>query len=187
MSMTAPWLLAYQGMASVNLKSEAELRFVSAVIGSFSRRAFTLYLVGGPEMRPLTAIFLSALNATGRLHGGSDDLVRTFRLRSGGTARHIELSTTQHGDDQVIAKINELIAEKVFLIVEGADRLPLPNPDFSLELRAHQRQPRQRAYICSLVIRNYTIGTIGLSTCLAQPMWWSLHPAYAELRAQRKR
>jgi hypothetical protein len=157
------------------------------VIGSFSRRAFTLYLVGGPEMRPLTAIFLSALNATGRLHGGSDDLVRTFRLRSGGTARHIELSTTQHGDDQVIAKINELIAEKVFLIVEGADRLPLPNPDFSLELRAHQRQPRQRAYICSLVIRNYTIGTVGLSTCLAQPMWWSLHPAYAELRAQRKR
>src|SRR5262245_416632 len=128
--MTAPLLLAYNGLASVNLKSEAELRFVGAVIGSFSRRAFTLYLVGGPELRPLTAIFLSALGATGRSHGGSDDLVRTFRLPSSGTARHIDLSTTQHADDEVIAKINELIAQKVFLIVEGADRLPLPNPDF---------------------------------------------------------
>jgi hypothetical protein len=138
-------------------------------------------------MRPLTAIFLSALTATGRSHGGSDDLVRTFRIRSGGTARHIDLSTTQHADDEAIAKINELIAQKVFLIVEGADRLPLPNPDFSLELQPHQRQPRKRAYICSLVIRNYAIGTTGLWTCLGQPAWWSLHPAYAELRAQRKR
>jgi len=185
--MTAPWLLAYNGMAFVDLKSEAELRFVGAVIGSFSRRAFTLYLVGGPELRPLTAIFLSALGATGRSHGGSDDLVRTFRLPSSGIARHIDLSTTQHVDDEVIAKINELIAQKVFLIVEGADRLPLPNPDFSLELRPHRRQPKRRAYICSLTIRNYTIGTVGLSTCLAQPRWWSLHPAYAELREQRKR
>jgi len=30
---------------------------------------------------------------------------RPSRIRSGGTARHIDLSTTRHADDEVIAKV----------------------------------------------------------------------------------
>src|SRR5215470_1300430 len=132
-SMTPPWLLASSGASLVELKSEAQLRFVGAAIADARRKAFTLYLVVEPELRPLAAILLSGLGAAERPHTG--ELVKAFPLRGGRTARYIDLTTTQDSDDAVIAKVNELIVLKAFLIVEGAERLPLPNPDFSIELR----------------------------------------------------
>jgi hypothetical protein len=184
--MRAPWLSAYRGQTHVAIKSEAQLRFVSSVILYHSRRAFTLYLVSEPEGRPFASMLLSAFGSTERSHGAAGELVKTFPLRGGGTARHIDLTTTQHADDVIIAKVNELIAQRVFLIVDGADRLPLANPDLSISLRPSQPSGKRTKYLCTLWVGNYTLGTTGLATALS-PKWWSIHPAYAELRAQRKR
>jgi hypothetical protein len=96
------------------------------------------------------------------------------------------LSTTQHADDEeCIAKINELIAQKVFLIVEGADRLPLPS-QFQSRAATTSAAAETARTICSLVIETTRSGRSGCRHASATHVVVPAS-AYAELRAQRER
>lgn len=193
------WRSALGGNLLLDLRDAADLRFVlevvaDAVLCRLAEASPALVRGACATPPPPLLVYLSdwhecpnglaALYASLRIEGVEPAARYDYATTDGRRVNYIDVES--RGIAQAVVDITAAAAAGP-TFVSGAQSIAGPAPHFVLQCwkDAQRKSTKRRPYLCTLHIANSGPALTSLMTQLA-PKWWSMHPAYAIVRAARR-